>query len=151
MLEQRTIVVSALISNSDSRVLMALRPPHKALPDMWEIPGGKVEKGELEREALMREVREELGIQVRVGRLISTASFTWDARVHMLLYECLALTRPMRPLASDGLAWLDPTDAARNLPCCPSLFSWMPDIVEHLESGDAYPSEWKHTEFGVIR
>ena len=57
-------VAAAVIVASDGRVLLAQRPPGKAYAGYWEFPGGKIEPGESPREALSRELREELGIAV---------------------------------------------------------------------------------------
>lgn len=137
-MHNRTIVVSALISNGHGEVLMAKRPKDKVFANQWELPGGKVEFRESERGALMREVREELGVECYVGGLISTASFVWgdvDAvPVHMLLYHCITLTSPMRPLASQKLVWQCPIRTSSNLACCPSLYTWLPDIRLFLEN-----------------
>lgn len=129
--------------NRDGKVLMAKRPIDKVLPGQWELPGGKVDLGESEHAALKREVQEELDLRVSVGRLISTAAFTWDARVHMLLYECVALIphRTAKPLASTRLDWCDPAYMSRHYPCCPSLFSWFTDIQDHLDSNEGLCSD----------
>lgn len=58
-------VAAAVILGSDGRVLLAQRPPGKAYAGYWEFPGGKLEPGETPRQALDRELREELGLAVR--------------------------------------------------------------------------------------
>lgn len=62
MTHQRVQVVAAVIRASDGRVLLAQRPQHKHQGGLWEFPGGKVEPGETEVEALQRELHEELGL-----------------------------------------------------------------------------------------
>ena len=56
-----TVVACALV-DADRRVLIAQRPEGKSLAGLWEFPGGKLEEGETPEEALIRELREELGI-----------------------------------------------------------------------------------------
>lgn len=56
------LVVAAALIDSDGRVLLAQRPPGKNFAGLWEFPGGKVENGESPEAALIRELREELGI-----------------------------------------------------------------------------------------
>ena len=119
---------------------MALRHPEQIPGNVWEIPGGKVEKGETERAALVREMWEELGVAVNVQELISVASFHWGCRVNMLLYTCVVSPeREMRPRESQKLEWHDPLYARQRLPCLPSLFTWFPDIVEYLETATKCP------------
>lgn len=60
-------VVAALIQREDGRVLITQRHPMAFMPLKWEFPGGKVEPGETDQEALAREIKEELGIDLRVG------------------------------------------------------------------------------------
>ena len=57
-------VVVGVICNEQGEVLIALRPPHVVQPGVWEFPGGKVEKNETHENALIRECREEIGIEV---------------------------------------------------------------------------------------
>jgi 8-oxo-dGTP diphosphatase len=64
----RVRVVAALLTSDDGRrVLVQRRSPDKARPLLWEFPGGKVEPGESDAEALRREGREELGVELAVG------------------------------------------------------------------------------------
>jgi 8-oxo-dGTP diphosphatase len=58
-------VVAAILGDAQGRVLLAQRPPGKALAGYWEFPGGKLEPGEGARAALLRELAEELGVRVR--------------------------------------------------------------------------------------
>lgn len=146
-----TIVVSGLITNAAGKVLMAKRRhDDKPFAGMWEIPGGKVNKGpgfeESERAALVRELREELGVEVAIGSLLSTAAFHWEVRVHLLLFECLVDVRTdgpqqLRPLESNGLEWVHPEVVQCTRQCLPSLYSWYPDIINYLDSGNAWVSK----------
>lgn len=87
-------VVAAVIRNSCGQVLLARRPAsHPIAGGLWEFPGGKVEPGESPEDALVREIREELGVTVRIahsrGRngLVALAShvYTGSQSVHILL------------------------------------------------------------------
>ena len=59
------LVVAAALIDADNRVLVAQRPQGKSLAGLWEFPGGKVDPGERPEAALIRELREELGIEVK--------------------------------------------------------------------------------------
>ena len=63
-----TLVVACALVDADKRVLIAQRPEGKALAGLWEFPGGKVAPGERPEQALIRELHEELGIDVKIGR-----------------------------------------------------------------------------------
>ncbi len=105
---KRTLVVAGLIVGPDRRVLIAQRRADQALPLEWEFPGGKVEAGEAPAAALARELREELGIAVEVGRI-------WDVLFHaypafdlvMLVYACrLVPGEVARAVEVADFAWL---------------------------------------------
>jgi 8-oxo-dGTP diphosphatase len=82
------VVVGAAIVH-DGRVLAACRRAPVELAGRWEFPGGKVEDGESEADALVRECREEMGIEVAVGQLIGRQPITPDVMLHVYLAEHL--------------------------------------------------------------
>jgi 8-oxo-dGTP diphosphatase len=59
-------VVGAMLQNDEGRYLITQRPPKASLPLLWEFPGGRVEEGETDEQALAREIREEMAVDVRV-------------------------------------------------------------------------------------
>ena len=66
MIRRHVRVVGAMLEREGGRYLITQRPAKATLPLLWEFPGGRVEEGESDPEALARELREEMGIQVRV-------------------------------------------------------------------------------------
>jgi 8-oxo-dGTP diphosphatase len=60
-------VVGAMIEKEGGRYLITQRPPRSSLPLLWEFPGGRVESGESDAQALQRELREEMGIEVEIA------------------------------------------------------------------------------------
>jgi len=127
------IVASGLFVNPENKILMALRHSTQVPPDRWETPGGKVEPGEGERDALVREMREELGVEVEVGQLISTATLDFDQRMHLILYHCRIVgDKEPQPLESQELRWVDAVHARKQMPCCPANYIFYPDIARFL-------------------
>jgi A/G-specific adenine glycosylase len=83
------IQVTAAVIQRNLQVLIALRPSGGLLGGMWEFPGGKVEPGESDAEALVRETREELGTMVDVGGLVGTYNHAYThLRVTLRAYYC---------------------------------------------------------------
>lgn len=74
-------VVAAEISDGQGRFLITQRLPHATMPLLWEFPGGKVEAGETDEAALARELREELQIDVTVGRRTLSTLHEYDSYV----------------------------------------------------------------------
>ena len=77
----KTVLVSAVaLVDADGRVLIAQRPEGKAMAGLWEFPGGKIEPGETPEVALVRELKEELGIETWVSCLapLTFASHSYD-------------------------------------------------------------------------
>src|SRR6476660_9324334 len=84
----RKLVVAALVRR-DGRVLMSKRRADQAMPLLWEFPGGKVEPGEAPEAPLAREVREELGCEIRVGRIHEVVFHAYEEfDLYMLVYAC---------------------------------------------------------------
>lgn len=99
---------AAIVRNG--RVLAACRARPPELAGGWEFPGGKVEPGESEPDALMRECREELGIAIQVGERLGDAV---DGRIRLVLYACTAGAEEPRPLEDhDELRWLSAAELA---------------------------------------
>jgi 8-oxo-dGTP diphosphatase len=81
-------VVAAVISRDD-KYLITQRRAEAVLPNLWEFPGGKVEPGETDEAALHREVRERLGVDVRVDARLAERHHEYDGYdVHLTLYAC---------------------------------------------------------------
>ena len=103
----RKLVVAALIRR-EGEVLVSRRRPDQSMPLLWEFPGGKVETGEDPRQALEREVREELGCAVSVGRIHEVVFHAYpDFDLCMLVYPCEIVEGLPRPVEVAEVAWVE--------------------------------------------
>ena len=106
------LVAACALIDADGRVLLAQRPEGKSMAGLWEFPGGKIAPGETPEAALIRELREELGIDVAEACL---APFTFAShryeRFHLLmpLYVCRRWNGTPAPQEGQQLAWVRPT------------------------------------------
>jgi 8-oxo-dGTP diphosphatase len=109
------LVVAVALVDRDGRVLLARRPPGKAMAGLWEFPGGKVAAGENPEAALIRELKEELGIDTSASCL---APFTFashryeDFHLLMPLYVCRRWQGIARAREGQELAWVRPVRLA---------------------------------------
>ncbi len=104
------LVVAAALVDADNRVLLAQRPEGRRMAGLWEFPGGKVKPGESPEAALIRELREELGIEVKAPCLAPLTFASHDYRdFHLLmpLYVCRKWQGLVRPLEGQKLAWVE--------------------------------------------
>jgi 8-oxo-dGTP diphosphatase len=109
------LVAAVALIDLDGRVLLARRPEGKALAGLWEFPGGKVAEGETPEAALIRELKEELGIDVSAACLapFAFASHAYEA-FHLLmpLYLCRRWQGEPTPREGQQLAWVRPQKLA---------------------------------------
>ncbi|WP_034993924.1 (deoxy)nucleoside triphosphate pyrophosphohydrolase [Beijerinckia mobilis] len=128
------LVVAVALVDPDMRVLIAQRPAGKALAGLWEFPGGKVEPGERPEAALIRELREELGIEVAEPCLapLSFASHAYeDFHLLMPLYICRRWQGFVSSREGQALKWVAPA-ALRDYPMPPAdkpLISALLDLL----------------------
>jgi len=104
------LVAAVAMIDIDGRVLIAQRPPGKSMAGLWEFPGGKVDPGETPEEALVRELREELGVETTGSCLapIAFASHGYES-FHLLmpLYACRKWQGTPRPHEGQTLKWVE--------------------------------------------
>jgi len=106
-----TLVAACALIDADGRVLIAQRPPGRPMAGLWEFPGGKVEAGERLEAALIRELREELGIAVKEDCLapLTFASHSYpDFQLLMPLYVCRRWEGAVTAREGQQLAWVKP-------------------------------------------
>jgi 8-oxo-dGTP diphosphatase len=104
-------VAAVALIDADGRVLVQQRPEGKPAAGLWEFPGGKIEPGETPEQALIRELKEELGIDTDAACL-APATFASEPSDHsdrhlvLLLYVCRKWRGVPRPLEGGALRWV---------------------------------------------
>lgn len=116
-------VVAALIRKGD-KVLLTQRWPGRHLGLTWEFPGGKVEEGESDIEALERELKEELGVEAEIGSCCFETRHGYGSReVHLLIFRCKLTEGTPRALDVKAMEWADISSLAeRKFPPADLLF-----------------------------
>ena len=129
-----TLVVACALIDADNRVLLAQRPQGKQLAGLWEFPGGKLEPGERPEPALIRELHEELGIDVKEACLapLTFASHAYDS-FHLLmpLYICRRWDGTVSSKEGQALAWVRP-NRLRDYPMPPADIPLIPPLIDLL-------------------
>ena len=128
------LVVAVALVDADGRVLLARRPPGKAMEGLWEFPGGKLAPGETPEQALIRELHEELGIDTEQSCLapLAFASHGYDD-FHLLmpLYVCRVWSGTVVPKEGQELRWVRPAQL-RDFPMPPADAPLIPVLRDLL-------------------
>ena len=103
----RTIRVVAAVLERSGSYLITQRRPSAVLPLLWEFPGGKVEPGETDAQALKRELLHRLGAHIECGKLISFVSHPYEHyTVELFLYECHLMTDRLEARNVNAFKWV---------------------------------------------
>ncbi len=128
------LVAAVALVDADGRVLIARRPEGKAMAGMWEFPGGKIETGERPELALIRELKEELGIDVTEACLapLTFASHAYE-KFHLLmpLYVCRRWKGMVTAREGQELKWVKP-NRLREHPMPPADLPLIPHLIDLL-------------------
>ena len=128
------LVVACALVDADGRILIAQRPEGKKMAGLWEFPGGKVEPGETPEATLVRELREELGIETRSACLapLTFASHAYeDWHILMPLYVCRRWEGIPQPREGQALKWVRAKEL-RNSPMPPADLPLIAPLIELL-------------------
>lgn len=105
------VVVAAAVIIREGRVLLTRRTEGQHLAGLWEFPGGKLERGESPEEALVRECREECGIEIAVAGILEVTHHGYPAKeVLLLFYRCEWRSGQVQHLQVADHAWVAPAD-----------------------------------------
>lgn len=103
-------VVAAFIKNND-KILICQRPANKNCASMWEFAGGKVEKGEGKKDALIRECMEELGIKISVKKAVADTVYEYPhITIHITLFESEILSGEPINYEHTKIMWINKND-----------------------------------------
>ncbi|HDR4594599.1 MULTISPECIES: (deoxy)nucleoside triphosphate pyrophosphohydrolase [Bacillus] len=106
-MKRKISVVGAVIVNENNEVLCALRSPKMTLPNYWEFPGGKINRGEEPQAALIREIKEELGCTIVVDEKVEEIEYEYETIVvHLTTYKARILAGKPKALEHTELKWM---------------------------------------------
>ncbi|MBJ7337717.1 (deoxy)nucleoside triphosphate pyrophosphohydrolase [Mycolicibacterium sp.] len=125
------VVAGALISGATLLVAQRERPPE--LAGLWELPGGKVAPGESDADALVRELDEELGVEVVVGARLG-ADVALSQEMTLRAFLVTQTSGSVRPRDHRALRWVS-ADELDALDWVPADRGWLPDLVAALRRG----------------
>ena len=122
-------VVAAVIRNDENKILITKRNLKKAQGGLWEFPGGKIEPNETREHAIVREIKEELDIDITVKEYLAEKTFTYpDKQINLIALECTKVNGEIKLLEHEDFAWIT-SDELDNYEFAPAdLF-----IVEKLK------------------
>lgn len=108
------IVVAAAVIEREGRILLTQRMPKGHLAGLWEFPGGKVEPGEAPTATVVRECREECGIEIEPVDIFEVTSHAYPERdVLLLFYACRLVSGEVQHLEVADHAWCLPSEISR--------------------------------------
>lgn len=126
---KKNIFVVAAVIVKDGSILCAQRNRNKTLALKWEFPGGKIESGETQEEALVREIKEELSCCIKVGKKIISTTHSYDfATIHLTAFLCTLSDDKILLNEHEALKWLNPNEL--------NTLDWSEadkPIVKHIE------------------
>ena len=128
------LVVACALVDADGRVLITQRPDGKAMAGLWEFPGGKVEAGETPEATLIRELKEEIGVDTSASCLapLTFASHGYaDFHLLMPLYVCRRWQGIAQGREGQALKWVRPKDL-RDFPMPPADLPLIAPLIELL-------------------
>ncbi len=101
--------VAVAVIQRKGKILIARRRKEDPLKGKWEFPGGKMKKGETPEECLIREIREELGIEINICGIVTSVSHKYDhIHVHITFYLAEILSGELIPRFHDEIRWVHP-------------------------------------------
>ena len=111
MIIKKRIKVTAAIIRMDGKVLITERPEGTHLEGLWEFPGGKKEDFETLEECIAREIKEELGVQIKPEKQLMNVTHEYDSKiVELYFYECSLVNGAPVPMEGQDMRWVEPDE-----------------------------------------
>lgn len=104
------IVVAAGIVSRNGKIMLCQRRPGDRLALKWEFPGGKLESGESPQQALERELREELAIETRTGRIFDAHHTAGDREILVLFFRSELISGEPQTIECNAVHWVEPAE-----------------------------------------
>ncbi|OGP95130.1 MAG: hypothetical protein A2157_06695 [Deltaproteobacteria bacterium RBG_16_47_11] len=128
----KTVIVTAALITAQGKILVTQRKPGDSHGLLWEFPGGKVKEGEEPREALRRELKEELDVEVEPRMIFDAAFYSYpEYPILLLVYHCRIEKGSLKPIGCHDLRWVNLLEL-ETLPMPPAD----EPIRKHLGSSD---------------
>lgn len=101
-------VVAAIIKNSEGKILIAQRNLKKSQGGLWEFPGGKIEKNESKEEAIVREIKEELNMDIKVDSYFDEKIYNYpDKIIKLITLNCTMINNKYEVLEHEQIKWIN--------------------------------------------
>lgn len=127
----KTVRVVAAVIRDNDRILATARG-YGEYKGWWEFPGGKIEEGESPEQALIREIREELGVEIEVHDLIGIIDYDYETfHLHMNCYWATVVKGELQLLEHEAAKWLDASNI-ESVDWLPADLAVLPKIAEEL-------------------
>lgn len=100
-------VVAGIIRNNEGEILIAKRNLKKSQGGLWEFPGGKIEKNETREDAIIREIKEELDIEIKVDKYFGEKYFQYpDKTINLIVLDCEITNGKIKLLEHEDAKWV---------------------------------------------
>lgn len=128
------INVAAAVFEKEGKILLCQRAEGGNCAFLWEFPGGKIEKGETPKEALAREIKEELEVDIETGEVFAEYEFSYPEKdIYFYFIEAKILSGEIKLNVHKDFRWLEPAEAWE-FPLCPAD---KPALEKLLKKGEA--------------
>jgi 8-oxo-dGTP diphosphatase len=128
---RRVLRVTAAVICRGHRILIARRSGADPLSGYWEFPGGKIHPGETQEDCLVREIKEELGMNVAIVRTLGSHEHRYaDRRLRLIFFEAKPVSGRPRLIDHDGIAWVHP-EGLKDYAFAPADRPMVRHIVRH--------------------